>query len=75
MSELIEMGKSGDTRVTWDSRNQAEVENARRTFVELRAKGYLAWSVKRDGEKNEQITVFDPHAERIIMGAPMRGGR
>jgi len=76
MGELSIMGRQGDTKIIWDSMRPDEVENARRTFDDLRKKGYLAFAVRgREGEKGEQITTFDPNAERLIMAPPMRGGR
>jgi hypothetical protein len=64
----------GDTKLVWDAGNRDEVENARRTFDDLRAKGYLAFSVKKDGEKGEQIRKFDSDAQKLIMVPPMKGG-
>jgi len=75
MGELAVMGRQGDTKIIWDSDKPDEVENARRTFNDLRKKGYLAFSVKgKDGAKGEQISEFDPEAERLILAPPMRGG-
>jgi hypothetical protein len=75
MGELAVMGRQGDLKVIWDRTKADEVEHARKTFDDMRAKGYLAYSVKgKDGSKDEQITRFDPDAERIILAAPMRGG-
>lgn len=74
-SEIAIMGRDGDTKLIWDRRNPDEVDNARRTFTDLRAKGYLAFSVKGEqGEKGSQLATFDPEAERMIMVPPMRGG-
>ena len=75
MGEMAVMGRQGDLKVIWDHTKTDEVAAARKTFDEMRAKGYLAFSVKgRDGSKDEQITTFDPAAERIILAPPMRGG-
>jgi hypothetical protein len=65
---------TGDTKLIWESDNEAEVENARRTFNDLKKKKYNAYSVKKDGEKGSVITEFDPNAEKIIMAPPMAGG-
>lgn len=65
---------TGDTKIIWDSTKQAEVDNARQTFDNLRKKKYNAYSVKKDGEKGSVITEFDPEAEKIIMAPPMAGG-
>lgn len=65
----------GDTKVMWDSDNADEVAAAKKTFDDLRAKGFLAFKVVgKAGDKGEQITKFDPEAERLIMTPPMRGG-
>ncbi len=69
------MNGTGDTRVIWSADNADEVAAARKTFDDLRKKGFLAFSVKRSGDKGEQITTFDPDAEKIILAPPMRGGR
>ena len=75
MGELAVMGRQGDTKIIWDKHRAEEVENARRTFDEMRKKGYLAYAVRgREGEKGSQIHEFDPEAERLIMAPPMRGG-
>ncbi len=77
MGQIAILGKPGDTRLMWDKTKPDEVRVARRMFDDLRGKGYLAFSVieKAVGDKGEQITEFDPNAEKIIMAAAMRGGR
>ena len=65
---------SGDTKTIWDPDNEDEVAAARRTFDELKGKGYAAFSVKGDGEKNESLEEFDPEEGKIIMVPPIRGG-
>lgn len=74
MGELAEMNATGDTKVVWSANNRDEVDNARRTFDDLRAKGFVGYSVKKNGDKNEVIHTFDAEAERIIMAPPMVGG-
>lgn len=68
------MDASGDTKVIWDRGNDDEIEAARSTFDRLKARGYVAYSVKKDGEKNEILTRFDPNAEKLIMAPQMVGG-
>lgn len=58
---------TGDTKVIWDPKSPVEVEAARQQFNTLKAAGYLAFSVKKDGEKGVRIKEFDPEAEKIIM--------
>lgn len=68
------MGRSGDTKVTWDPRNQEEVRTARETFDALRAKGYLAFTVRRTDSRGEQVKEFDPALSEILLAPPMAGG-
>lgn len=72
--EMCVMNHTGDTKIIWDRANEDEVANARRTFTDLRKKGYLAYKVQKNGEKAEQILEFDDKAERIILSPPMAGG-
>lgn len=74
MSEMAIMGRQGDTKMTWTPDNKPEVDAARKTFDDLRGKGYLAFSVEADGGKGKQIFSFEPHAAKIILSPPMRGG-
>lgn len=74
MGTMRVIDMTGDTKIIWDSSKQAEVDNARQTFDNLRKKKYNAYSVKKDGEKGSVITEFDPEAEKIIMAPPMAGG-
>lgn len=74
MSEMRVMGLEGDTKIIWDAEKRAEVEAAEEAFKKLKKKGYLAYSVKRDGEKGQVITEFDPSAEKIILAPPIAGG-
>jgi hypothetical protein len=69
------MDSTGDTRLMWDKGNEDEVSAARRTFRDLKAKGYLAYSVRgKKGEKGTVLREFDPDAERIIMSPQLVGG-
>lgn len=75
MSVMEVMDPTGDTKIIWDAANEDEVENARRTFDDLKKKGFIAYSVKgKNGKKGEIIREFDPDAERLIMAPPMQGG-
>ena len=69
------MGKEGDIKVTWDHTSKDEVDAARAQFDSLKKKGYIAYKVEGPkGEKGEVLKEFDPHASRIILAPPMRGG-
>jgi hypothetical protein len=72
--ELCVLDKTGDTKLMWDSAVDDEVDAARRTFNDLKKKGYLAFSVTKKGDKGEVIKTFDPDAEKIIMAPPLVGG-
>lgn len=68
------MGKEGDTKVIWSAENEDEVAQAKKTFTDLLKKGFLAFSVKKDGDKGEQVKEFDPAAEKLILVPRMAGG-
>lgn len=68
------MDRTGDTKVIWSADNPDEVENARATFDRLKSKGFLAYSVRSDGEKGEVMRKFDKRAERIVMSPQLVGG-
>jgi predicted Rdx family selenoprotein len=66
---------TGDTKLIWDRKKNAEVEAARTMFDSLRAKRYLAFQAEGDdGRKGKQIERFDPDMERLILVPPMVGG-
>lgn len=73
MGQLSVMGREGDTKVVWDADSPDEVENAKRTFDDLRKKGYWAYEVETDGKGN-LITKFDPEIEKMILAPQMAGG-
>lgn len=68
------LDQNGDTKLIWDSTKPDEVKNAERTFRDLKAKGYVAYSVDKKGEKGTVLNEFDEDAEKIIMAPQMRGG-
>ena len=76
MGEMAVMGKEGDTKLIWNPRDEAEVENARATFNKLRnEKKFAAFKVNpNDGSKGELIREFDPSLEKIIFAPPLVGG-
>lgn len=74
MGEMRIMGSVGDTKMIWDRNNEDEVKTAKKSFDDLRKKGFTAFGVKKTGEKGDVITEFNPSMEKIIMAAPMRGG-
>lgn len=72
--ELAVIDSTGDTKTIWDSRNKDEVDAARAQFNALKKKGYLAYTVSKDGGKGEVIHEFDEKLEKVIMSPPMAGG-
>jgi len=72
--EMAFMDETGDTKLIWTEGNEIEVENARRTFNEMRKKGYIAYAVDKKGEKGTVIDHFDPSAEKIILAPQLKGG-
>ena len=74
MGELRVMGRKGDTKLSWDTENPAEVEVARKAFEEFYQKGFAAFLVKTKGGKGMQIEKFDPEADRILFIPPIAGG-
>ena len=69
------LGSKGDTKVTWNRKNDCEVENAKRTFDQLVGEQkFAAFAVSKLGKKSKRITKFDPELEKIIIVPPMAGG-
>ena len=75
MPEMSVLGMKGDTKIIWDADNEEEVANAKRTFNDLKKKGYYAYQVKgKDAHKGDIMQEFDPEAEKMILAPPMQGG-
>jgi hypothetical protein len=68
------LGRRGDSRFSWNPRNQTEVDEAERHFNELKAKGYRAFRVNEEGEKAGQMSDFDREAREILMVPQIVGG-
>jgi hypothetical protein len=68
------LDRGGDTKIIWDSDNPDEVASARRSFDELRGKGFTAYRVDDKGEGSALIRNFDPTAEKMIFRPAMAGG-
>jgi hypothetical protein len=65
----------GHAEFRWDKKDKADVDAARKHFVELKAKGYSAFRVDpKSGDKGEVLKEFDEGAEKIIMVPPVIGG-
>ena len=74
MGELSIIDNTGDTKVLWDKNNSDEVEAAEEQFDTLIDKGFMAYAVKKDGDKGKKITSFKSSAGKIIMVPPIVGG-
>ena len=73
--EMAIMGREGDTRYTWNRRNEAETEAAHQHFKRLRKQGFIAFRMKGlRGTKGEQMQEFDATAGKIIFVPPFTGG-
>lgn len=72
--EMCIMDETGDTRLMWSQKNKDEVDHARKRFEELKAKGYMAYTVNAKGDQGEVLHSFDAAAERIIMVPRVVGG-
>lgn len=67
--------QDGDVRKMWDKNNPDEVADAKRSFDDLRGKGYSAFVAKgKAGDMGRRMDTFDPDAERIIMVKQNVGG-
>jgi len=74
MGQMRIMGRKGDTKTIWNPENKDEVKSARKTFDELRAKGFSAYRVDEEGDKGGRMDSFDPQAGKVIMVPRMGGG-
>lgn len=72
--ELVVIDQTGDTKIIWDSTKKDEVDSAKTQFDALKKKGYMAYSVKKNGDKGELLHEFDAEAEKIILAPRMVGG-
>ncbi len=73
MSELRILGFGGDTKMSWDRRNDIEVSAAKETFEKRIKDGWSAFREKF-GSKGDKIKFFDVEAERIVLVPPISGG-
>lgn len=66
----------GDTKIIWNKKNKAEVDNARETFQKLVVEGkWAAFAVGKIGKKKgEKLVMFDPDMGKVILIPPMAGG-
>lgn len=72
--QLRVMTKEGDFKFIWDHTNKKEAKVAKETYDKYVKDGFIAFHVKKDGEKGVKMRKFDPEAEKIIMVPQMSGG-
>lgn len=59
--------KDGDKRVVWDSRDFAQISEAKAMFDEAVVKGLVPYRVGVNGRASSEVMAeFDPYAEEII---------
>ena len=63
MGIIERIDETGDTKLEWDKDVKDEVNAARKTFDDLKAKGYQAYEMDRT-KKGDKIDKFDPDIER-----------
>ena len=68
------LDSTGDTKTIFDIDKEDEVKNARRTFKDLTDKSYIAYYVKKDGEKGIRMDEFNPDSGAMIFVKKMVGG-
>jgi hypothetical protein len=57
----------GDERLTWDSTSLAELQQAKKLFIDLVKKGLTPYRVGLNGQSTAKVMdEFDPHAEEVI---------
>lgn len=75
MGTMAVLDGEGDTKIIWNPQNPDEVTAAKRTFDDLRKKGYIAYAVEGpSGDKGEVVREFDPAQEKLILAPAMQGG-
>ena len=70
---LIIPDTTGDTKIMWTQGNADEVATAKRSFDDLRAKGFMIYKAAKDGNRGELMREFDPAAELLIAVPPIVG--
>lgn len=74
VNEMAILDGTGDTKIIWDPHNKDETDAAKAQFDTLKKKGFIAYTVNKNGDKGEIIKEFDKNAEKIILSPPMVGG-
>ncbi len=75
MGEIRKLDNKGDSKFTWDKDNEEETEAAEEYFNDLTARKFVAYFVKKNGDRSEDVMKkFDPEAGMIIMVPNIGGG-
>jgi hypothetical protein len=73
MAEFIILDQTGDTRMSFDTADDAAAKSCAATFAAMQAKGYWAAAEYADSPKR-MIRAFDRTATRITMHPQLIGG-
>jgi len=65
---------SGDTTLTWEVDNAAQVQAAQEQFEALVNKGHQAFAFPVAGQDGEVATTFDPAVEKYVIMPHAAGG-
>jgi len=75
---ILTLDRQGDSRFSWNPRNQAEVDNAEAHFKNLKSKGYLAYRVRNGEQTAETVSDWErddlASAGEIVMVPQTVGG-
>jgi len=72
--EMAVLDQSGDMKINWDPDNADEVAVARKTFDDLKKKGFAAFKITGEDGRGEQVRTFDPQVRRLVMVPQVAGG-
>lgn len=67
---ISHLNHEGDTKYTWNSKNEAECEAAKEHFESLRKKGFLAFKINMIGFKGKKTEEFSNKDGGYIFKAP-----
>lgn len=59
------LDETGDRTLVWNSKDDVEVEEAAKVFADYLARGWKAYAVKNDGEKQRRIRKFNPELQEV----------
>jgi hypothetical protein len=68
------MDRSGDTRHSFDPKDDKALKDAEERFYEVTGKGFRAVAFSKEGEPATLLHRFDAHAERILFIPQLQGG-